>query len=51
MLSLDNAMDENEISSFDTQVSRGLEKLGESQTQVEYTVEHKFEGFAVILRY
>lgn len=51
MLSLDNAMDEAEILEFDAQVQRFLEKEGITQFPVEYSLEHKFDGVAVTLRY
>jgi DNA ligase (NAD+) len=52
MLSLNNAMDETEIRGFDEQVKRYLEKnLDRNVPVIEYTVEHKFDGVAVSLRY
>lgn len=55
MLSLDNAMSEDELRAFDEQVRRYLEKAGgisqEDAGSVEYFVEHKFDGVAVTLTY
>jgi DNA ligase (NAD+) len=51
MLSLDNAMNEEELAAFDEQVRRFLEKQGRPVDQVEYTVEFKFDGVAVSLAY
>jgi DNA ligase (NAD+) len=51
MLSLNNSMDEEELVEFDAQVNRFLEKEGLKQEEVEYAVEHKFDGVAVSLRY
>ncbi|MBX7144086.1 MAG: NAD-dependent DNA ligase LigA [Oligoflexia bacterium] len=51
MLSLDNAMNEEEIAEFDQQVRRFLEKEGQVEGEVEYCIEHKFDGVAVTLRY
>lgn len=48
MLSLQNAMNEEELRDFNAQVERGLERKGEA---IEYTVEHKFDGVAVSLAY
>ncbi|MCB0340253.1 MAG: NAD-dependent DNA ligase LigA, partial [Bdellovibrionales bacterium] len=49
MLSLNNAMDVEEIRAFDSQVKRfaGLS----AEDSVEYCVEHKFDGAAINLRY
>lgn len=57
MLSLNNALNIEEIIEFDKQVRKLLEKenrLIESSNhkpQIEYSVEHKFDGVAVSLRY
>lgn len=51
MLSLDNAMNEDELRDFDEQVRRFLAKQGISRETVEYTVEFKFDGVAVSLAY
>ncbi|MCO6431638.1 MAG: NAD-dependent DNA ligase LigA [Deltaproteobacteria bacterium] len=51
MLSLNNAMDEDELSEFDAQTRRFLIKEGISSEEIEYTVEHKFDGVAISLRY
>jgi DNA ligase (NAD+) len=51
MLSLDNAMNEEELTDFDAQVRRFLAKEGVELSEVEYTVEYKFDGVAVSLRY
>ena len=51
MLSLDNAMNEEELRSFDDQVRRFLAKEGIEQSDIEYTVEFKFDGVAVALTY
>lgn len=50
MLSLNNAMDEDELQEFDAQVRRFLEKEGKGES-VEYSIEHKFDGVAVSLTY
>ena len=51
MLSLNNAMNEQEIIDFDEQVRRFLSKDGHDGEEIEYTVEFKFDGVAVSLSY
>ncbi len=51
MLSLNNAMNEVEIGEFDDQVRRFLEKEHGRRDEVEYTIEHKFDGVAITLAY
>lgn len=51
MLSLNNAMDDVELREFDEQILRFLAKEGGGEKQIEYTVEHKFDGVAVTLTY
>ena len=51
MLSLDNAMDEAELTAFDERVIRFLSKEEISEENIEYTVEFKFDGVAVSLAY
>lgn len=51
MLSLDNAMNEEELIEFDEQVRRFLAKDGHDAGEIEYTVEFKFDGVAVSLLY
>jgi DNA ligase (NAD+) len=51
MLSLDNAMNEEELRDFDQQVRRFLAKEGIERDEIEYTVECKFDGVAVALTY
>lgn len=51
MLSLDNAMNEEELTDFDEQVRRFLAKDGGAPAEIEYTVEYKFDGVAVSLVY
>ena len=51
MLSLNNAMNEAELLEFDEQVRRLIAKSGAEASEVEYTVEHKFDGVAVTLSY
>jgi DNA ligase (NAD+) len=51
MLSLDNAMNEEELREFDEQVRRFLAKEGLDVGDVEYTVEFKFDGVAVSISY
>ncbi len=51
MLSLDNAMNEDEVREFDEQVRRFLAKDGLQLDAVDYTVECKFDGVAVSLIY
>ena len=51
MLSLDNAMNEEELIEFDEQVQRFLAKDGHDAGEIEYTVEFKFDGVAVSLLY
>lgn len=51
MLSLDNAMNEEELRDFDDQVRRFLAKEGIEIQDLEYTVEFKFDGVAVSLAY
>jgi DNA ligase (NAD+) len=51
MLSLDNAMNEDELLEFDERVRRSLAKEGIERQEIEYTVECKFDGVAVSLIY
>jgi len=51
MLSLNNAMNEEEVVEFNDQVERFLEKEGIAERPVEYTVELKFDGVATSLTY
>jgi DNA ligase (NAD+) len=51
MLSLENAMDEEEILAFDERVKKFLKEDGIEVQNVEYTVEHKFDGVAISLLY
>jgi DNA ligase (NAD+) len=51
MLSLDNAMNEDEVRDFDDQVRRFLAKDGVQLDTADYTVECKFDGVAVSLIY
>ncbi|MEZ4753227.1 MAG: NAD-dependent DNA ligase LigA [Bdellovibrionota bacterium] len=51
MLSLNNAMNQEELADFDGQVKRYLEKESEAQAEIEYAIEYKFDGVAVSLIY
>ena len=51
MLSLNNAMNEQELIDFDEQVRRFLSKDGHDGGDIDYTVEFKFDGVAVSLSY
>jgi DNA ligase (NAD+) len=51
MLSLNNAMNEQELIDFDEQVRRFLSKDGHDGGEIEYSVEYKFDGVAVSLTY
>lgn len=51
MLSLDNAMNEDEVIEFDAQIKRILKREGLDQDDIDYTVEYKFDGVAVSLLY
>lgn len=51
MLSLNNAMNEEELVDFDEQVRRFLAKDGHDLEEIEYTIEFKFDGVAVSLSY
>ncbi|MEY4668203.1 MAG: ligase, NAD-dependent [Pseudomonadota bacterium] len=51
MLSLNNAMNEQELIDFDEQVRRFLSKDGHDGGEIEYTIEFKFDGVAVSLSY
>lgn len=51
MLSLENAMDEEEIQAFDERVQKFLKEEGIEVKEVEYTIEHKFDGVAISLLY
>ena len=48
MLSLNNAMNEDEVAEFDDRITRFLQKAGAT---CSYTVEHKFDGIALSLRF
>ena len=50
MLSLNNAMNIEEIQDFDVQVRKFLEK-SDASGKLEYTLEYKFDGVAMSLRY
>ncbi len=50
MLSLNNALKEEELTDFHEQVVRFLEKDG-FKGSIQYCIEHKFDGVAVALRY
>lgn len=51
MLSLNNAMNEEEIREFDSQVMRFLSKEVGLHEPIEYVIEHKFDGVAITLSY
>jgi len=51
MLSLNNAMDEAELTEFNEQVLRFLAKDSEARERVTFTAEYKFDGVAVSLSY
>lgn len=51
MLSLSNAMNEEELLAFDQQVRKFLEDAGEPASNLTYSVELKFDGVALSLRY
>ena len=51
MLSLNNAMNELELQEFDAQVRRFLDKEHLLKDEVEYAVDHKFDGVATTLSY
>ncbi|MBN8548773.1 MAG: NAD-dependent DNA ligase LigA [Deltaproteobacteria bacterium] len=51
MLSLNNAMNAEEIVEFDEQVRRFLTKEYGGDSEVEYSLEHKFDGVAVSLSF
>ncbi len=51
MLSLDNAMNAEELTEFDSRVKRFLAKEDLPEAEVTYTVEYKFDGVACSLRY
>ncbi len=51
MLSLNNAMNGEELSEFYEQVERFLEKEHEIASELEFTVEHKFDGVAITLAF
>lgn len=51
MLSLNNAMNEQELIDFDEQVKRFLSKDGHDGKEIDYTIEFKFDGVAVSLSY
>jgi DNA ligase (NAD+) len=48
MLSLNNAMDENELLDFDAQIKRFLD---DQSTNIEYVLDDKFDGVAISLSY
>lgn len=51
MLSLDNAMNEEELADFDRRVSKAVAEVRGEESLVEYTVEYKFDGVALSLTY
>jgi len=51
MLSLSNAMNEEEIIEFHQRTLRFLEELKVDQSSLEYCVEYKFDGVALNIRY
>lgn len=51
MLSLNNAMDEEELREFDAQVRRFLGGRFEESDVIEYSLEHKFDGVAISLTF
>lgn len=51
MLSLDNAMNAEELKAFDERVRRFLTKEGITEETLKYTTEHKFDGVAASLIY
>lgn len=51
MLSLDNAMNAEELSEFVSRTKRFLSKTKYAETELEYTIEHKFDGVALSLVY
>ena len=51
MLSLNNAMGEEELREFDQQVRRALDKRLTSSTDLVYSIEYKFDGVAASLNY
>ncbi|MCB0318450.1 MAG: NAD-dependent DNA ligase LigA, partial [Bdellovibrionales bacterium] len=51
MLSLNNAMNAEDLSDFDDQVKRFLQKESKLEAEIEYAVEYKFDGVAVSLIY
>ena len=51
MLSLNNAFSEAEVTAFDARARDALVRIGQSDSEVEYACELKFDGLAVNLRY
>ena len=51
MLSLGNAMNAEELKEFHERVLRYLSKEGQEQESIEYSLEDKFDGVAVSIRY
>jgi DNA ligase (NAD+) len=51
MLSLNNALSDDEAAAFDQRVRDGLSKAGLVMVEVEYCCELKFDGLAINLRY
>jgi len=51
MMSLDNAMDENELRAWGERTDRALAKLGVSSEGIGYVCELKIDGLAVSVRY
>lgn len=51
MLSLSNAMNGDELRTFDDQARRFLEKQGQERSDLSYTAEYKFDGVALNLGY
>jgi DNA ligase (NAD+) len=51
MLSLNNALNEADVTAFDARVRESLAKAGQPTAAVRYACELKFDGLAVSLRY
>jgi len=51
MLSLNNGFEDEDVLAFDKRVREGLDTYTETNTEIEYAIDLKFDGLAINLRY